>query len=126
MSILWCPTTAAAETRKLLKGTRITHQKINADGLAFFDLDLTLDVVWFLVERSAIDHYNLIEKDLMRCLPDLATCEDRECEAVRAAPARSILEILGWKVIIPTMVAFLAAGVAVGIAIGLKLPQPAT
>ncbi len=125
-SILCCPGMAAAESRKLLKGTRVTHQDIDADGFAFFDLDLTLDAVWFLVERSAIDYYNLIEKDLMRCLPDLATCEDRECEAVRAAPARSILEILGWKVIIPTMVAILAAGVAIGFAIDRAIPQPAT
>lgn len=112
---------AAAESRKLLEGTRITHQEINADGLAFFDLDLTLDAVWFLVERSAIDYYNLIEKDLVRYIDDPATCE-----AIRVVPDRSILEILGWKVIIPMMVAILAIGIAVGFKIARDIPQPTT
>lgn len=125
-SILLYPVAAAAEGIWLPKGVKIVLEEADADGNLRLKINLLLDAARFLIERSDIDYYNLIEKSLKQCTGALVKCEDRECEAVRAAPAGdSFLELLGWKVIIPTLVAVLAGGIALGVWYGVSVAPTA-
>ena len=111
--------TAKAEGTLLLRGTVIDGRTLGDDG-EIVPLLIELESTQYLIERSDIDHYNLVEKRLEGTLQQLRDCE----KGARSSPCLepicgepSLLESLGWATVIPAIVVAAASGVVAGILI---------
>lgn len=107
--LMTAPSLAAAEARHMPRGTIIIVPQAEQTILQKPEWGLP---------RDELEQHWLCGDALEQCNKARAESETRECEGKCASDDSSILEWLGWPVVITGVVVALAGGVAMGFLIG--------